>query len=71
MKLLREKQDKREAEGRSDTKKPQYEAPPGELEQLKGTVTHSLFFSLTLAPFRSSSSATCFLFGWGEATAQC
>lgn len=33
--------------------------------------THSLFFSLMLAPFRSSSSVTCFLLGCGEATAQC
>lgn len=33
--------------------------------------TYSLFFSLTLAPLRSSSSVTCFLLGWGEATAQC
>lgn len=33
--------------------------------------THSLFFSLTLAPFLSSSSVTCFLLGWGDATAQC
>lgn len=33
--------------------------------------TYSLFFSLTLAPFLSSSSATCFLLGCKEATAQC
>lgn len=33
--------------------------------------TYSLFFSLMLAPLRSNSSVTCFLLGWGEATAQC
>lgn len=33
--------------------------------------TYSLFFSLTLAPFLRSSSATCFRLGCKEATAQC
>lgn len=33
--------------------------------------TYSLFFSLTLAPFLSNSSATCFRLGCKEATAQC
>lgn len=36
-----------------------------------GSYTYSLFFSLTLAPFLSNSSATCFRLGCKEATAQC
>ena len=40
-------------------------------ERLLSSGTYSLFFSLMLAPLRSSSSVTCFRLGCGEATAQC
>jgi len=40
-------------------------------EKVKISGTYSLFFSLTLAPFLSNSSVTCFRLGCTAATAQC